>query len=77
MHEETGLLVPLAQDDQAPFEPLNPDAYALDLAESINRLLRDSTQRESFAQAGRARAHEVFSWSSIARQTLELYKGLL
>jgi starch synthase len=34
-------------------------------------------RRQAFAKAGRARAIEQFSWSAIARQTVDLYKSLL
>jgi glycogen synthase len=77
VHDETGLLVPLAQQKETPFNPLHPSAYASDLAHQINRLMEDPAMRQKFAQAGRKRAVDVFSWHSIAEQTRELYKTLI
>jgi glycogen synthase len=76
VHNETGYLVPLAQMKESPFTPLYPENFAKDLAYQINRLMADPEKRERFARAGRKRAIEQFSWSSIARQTLDLYKSL-
>ena len=77
VHDETGLLVPLAQQKETPFNPLNPHAYASDLAHQINRLMQDPTMRHKFAQSGRKRAVELFSWNSIAEQTRALYQNLI
>jgi len=77
VHDETGLLVPLAQQKETPFNPLHPSAYASDLAHQINRLMEDPAMRHKFAQAGRKRAVDIFSWHSIAEQTRELYKNLI
>lgn len=74
---ETGVLVPLEQQTEAPFEPVDPDRFARDLAAGINKVLGDDTLRRSMAERGKARAQEVFSWSSIARQTQELYESLV
>ena len=38
---ETGILVPLQQQTEAPFEPVDPDRFARDLAAGINKLLAD------------------------------------
>ena len=38
IHDETGFLVPLAQQKETPFNPLHPSAYASDLAHQSNRL---------------------------------------
>lgn len=77
VHDETGLLVPLAQQKETPFNPLHPHAYASDLAHQINRLMEAPEMRQQFALAGRKRAVEMFSWHSIASQTSELYKNLI
>ncbi len=74
---ETGILVPLQQQTEAPFEPLDPDRFARELASGINRLLADKALRDSMAEAGMVRAREIFSWKSIARQTKALYESLL
>lgn len=77
VHDETGYLVPLAQSHESPFSPLNPEAFAKDLAHQINRLMENPERREAFGKAGRKRAIEQFSWASIAEQTQALYKQLI
>ena len=74
---ETGLLVPLEQMKESPFEPTNPEKFARDLAARINQLIKDRHLREKFGKAGRKRAKENFSWSAIARQTKALYESLI
>jgi len=74
---ETGLLVPLEQQQVSPFEPVDPDRYARDLAASINELMANPARREAMGKAGRKRALEKFSWSAIADQTIELYDNLI
>ena len=77
VHDETGLLVPVAQLQEAPYEPIHPENFSEDLAEAINKLMNDDERRQRMAKAGRKRAEEVFSWTSIAEQTAEVYKSLL
>ena len=36
---ETGFLVPLEQMQESPFEPIDPDKFARDLAAKINELM--------------------------------------
>ena len=73
---ETGLLVPLEQQTESPFEPLDPPRFSADLAAAINRLLGDPDLRRRMAQAGRERVEREFSWPAIARQTADLYTSL-
>jgi glycosyltransferase involved in cell wall biosynthesis len=72
----TGILVPLEQHTQSPFEPVDPARFARDLAAAINRLLADPGLREEMARAGRQRVEQEFSWAAIARQTVDLYASL-
>jgi glycogen synthase len=76
VHGETGLLIPVEQQTEAPFEPVNPDKFARDLAEGINKIINNPTLRNSMAQKGRKRVEDYFDWISIAKQTEELYKSL-
>jgi glycogen synthase len=76
VHGETGVLVPLALSPDDPMSPADPDRYALDLADAINRLMADAPLRTRMGAAGRRRAVESFSWSSIAEQTVALYRSL-
>ena len=73
---ETGLLVPLAQQMESPFEAIHPKVFAQDLAHSINELLRDPARCEAMGRAGRERVLSTFSWAEIAKETLALYKSV-
>lgn len=75
--DETGLLVPVDQYDEAPFTPKDPEKYAQDLAERINQLMRDPALRQPMGEAGRRRAEELFSWTAIAQRTKALYEAVV
>jgi len=51
--------------------------HAADLADAINALMADPALRDRMGAAGRRRAIEEFSWSSIAERTVALYDRLL
>ncbi|PIY12765.1 MAG: glycogen synthase [Flavobacteriaceae bacterium CG_4_10_14_3_um_filter_33_47] len=74
---ETGILVPLEQQKVAPFEPVDPDKFARDLANGINTLISNKALRETMALKGRKRVEDYFDWSSIAKQVEDLYKSLI
>jgi glycosyltransferase involved in cell wall biosynthesis len=74
---ETGVLVPLVQQQESPFEPLDPDQFSADLAAAINRVLGSGALRERLIRAGRERVEREFAWSAIARQTADLYAQLV
>jgi glycosyltransferase involved in cell wall biosynthesis len=73
---QTGLLVPLEQQRESPFEPLDPARFSQDLAAAINRVLGDADLRMRMVRDGRTRVEAEFAWSAIARQTLDLYQQL-
>ena len=73
---ETGVLVSFEPEGGDSFEPADPAAFAHDLAASVNTLMRDPERRDAMAAAARERVETVFSWSAIARQTLDFYKAL-
>ena len=73
---ETGLLVPVEFRPDEPMSPADPDRLAADLATAINTLTADADRRARMGAAGRRRAVEQFSWSSIAAQTVTLYGTL-
>ncbi len=77
VHDETGFLVPVARSHESPFAPLHPEEFSKDLARHIDRLMANPERRRAFAEAGRRRAVEMFSWRSIAEQTTQLYDSLL
>ncbi len=74
---ETGILVPLLQQNESPYEAQHPAQFSHDLAEAINRLMADEPLRNRMAKAGRQRAVDHFSWNAIAEKTFELYKTLV
>jgi glycogen synthase len=77
VHGETGLLIPLEQQKQAPFEPIDPDKFSRDLANGVNKVIGDKTLRETMAKNGRKRVEDYFDWIAIAKQVESLYKSLL
>ena len=74
---ETGILVPVTQQNVAPFEPSNPDKFARDLADGVNKVINNKELRDSMAIKGRKRVEEHFDWIAIAKQVEELYKSLI
>ena len=72
----TGILVPLDQQKESPFEPVDPERFARDLAQAINRLMASPEKCVAMGKAGRERAMANFSWRAIAQQTAELYRTL-
>ncbi|MGB0126062.1 MAG: glycogen synthase [Rhodocyclaceae bacterium] len=77
VHGETGYLVQLEQHQESPFEAVDPDRFSRDLADSINKIVADKTLRDAMGAASRKRAEAIFSWKSIAQQTLALYQTLV
>ena len=77
VHGETGLLIPLEQQKEAPFEPVNPDKFSRDLADGINKVINNKALRETMAKNGRKRVEDYFDWIAIAKQVENLYKSLL
>jgi starch synthase len=73
---ETGVLVPLELSADDPMSPADSDAFARDLAAAIHRLMADPALCALMGEAGRRRAVERFSWSTIADRTVELYRSL-
>ena len=74
---ETGILVPLEQQDIAPFEPIDPDKFSKDLAEGINKLTSNKELTAIMAKNGRRRVEDTFDWIAIAKQVEGLYKSLI
>lgn len=74
---ETGFLVPLEQESESPFEPIDAERFERDLARRVNELMANPELRERFGRAGRKRAEEKFSWAAIAEETKALYNSLI
>jgi glycogen synthase len=75
--DETGLLVSFESRPGDDAEPADPDQFAQDLAAGVNELMDDPQKRAQMAEASRQRVEEVFSWTSIAEQTLDFYQSLV
>jgi glycosyltransferase involved in cell wall biosynthesis len=73
----TGVLVPVDQQQESPFEPLDPAGFSRDLAAAINRVLGDAPLREGMVRAARERVEREFAWPAIAGQTAALYASLV
>jgi starch synthase len=56
---------------------VDPEIFSKDLAEKINLLMKNKDLRIRMGQAGRQRAIDSFSWSSIAQKTHTLYQSLV
>jgi len=69
---------PFAQRSKVPFEALEPEQLARDLAQAIGRLMADEGAARRMAEAGRkTRAHELFSWRAIAERIFALISSWL
>ncbi len=76
VHGETGYLVPFERRGDTDFEPVDPAAFARDLAARINEVMADPDLQRRMGLASRARVEAEFSWTRIAERTLEFYEAL-
>jgi starch synthase len=72
----TGYLVPFEADSVTGF-PVDGDRFSRDLAGRIAELMGNVALCERFGAAGRKRVEKMFAWEAIAKQTVELYRGLV
>ncbi len=77
IHGETGLLIPVNQQQTAPFEPEDPDQFSRDLAKGINTVIANKDLCRQMAIKGRKRVEDHFDWTAIAKQTELIYKSLI
>lgn len=77
VHGETGILVPCQSKGVSSYEPADPKRFSQNLAQEINRLMKDPILRLKMGKAGRQRAIDHFSWSAIADKTHALYQSLI
>jgi alpha-maltose-1-phosphate synthase len=73
---DTGYLVPFVADEVTTF-PSEPEQFSRDLAVRITELLDDPEKARAMGMEGRKRVEAYFSWTAIAEQTVELYRGLI
>jgi len=74
---KTGLLVPIDAAGNADFEPNDPAKFALDFADAINQLLDHPERLKEMGARSRERVEHFFSWTSIARWTMDFYWDLV
>jgi starch synthase len=72
-HNQTGLLVPIEQLKDGSGTPIDEARFVSDYAAALNQMLASSQLRD-FGAAGRKRVEEHFSWTTIAEQTLSVYR---
>jgi len=74
---ETGWLVPIEQVADGSGTPVDAARFVSDLAHALNEAVSDPERARRFGRAGRRRAVESFSWSSIGDQTMTVYESAL
>ena len=77
VHGATGWLVPIEPVIDGSGIPVDADRFVSDLAAALNEALSDPVRARAYGQAGRERAVESFSWSSIGDQTMRVYESVL
>jgi starch synthase len=73
---KTGFLVHFEPDGTPLGAPKDREAFARAFAARVNELVAKPALAAAFGEAGRARVESTFSWSSIAKQTADLYRSL-
>ncbi len=73
---ETGLLVPLEVKCPEDHKARAAQKFAKDLAKAVNQLLDNPERRREMGIKARQRVLDEFSWTAIARQTLEFYRAV-
>ncbi len=74
---ETGLLVPLDAESKIDFEPKHPVGFHNSIAFKVNQILNDPALKQSMGKAARKRVEDIFSWKTIAEQTLNFYQRVI
>lgn len=74
---ETGWLVPIEQRQDGSGIPLDAKAFVDDLATAMDDAVSDVARADRMGLAGRQRAEDAFSWSSIGEQTNQVYLDVL
>ncbi|HET7414224.1 MAG TPA: glycogen synthase [Arthrobacter sp.] len=73
---ETGALVPLEQVTDGSGTPIDPDKFVSDFAAALRKVVSDPEAAARMGEAGRRRAEENFSWSTIAESTQQIYESV-
>jgi glycosyltransferase involved in cell wall biosynthesis len=72
----TGRLVPLTPVGPHNPQPRDPDRFARDLAAAVNELAADPDRLTEMGRRARQVVEKRFSWSAVARKTLDFYRAL-
>lgn len=59
------------------YNPEEPVSFVDGLAKAVNEIAGDRTLARSLGGAGRARAAREFSWDTVARRTMEIYRRVI
>jgi starch synthase len=73
---KTGFLISFEPDGTPMGGPKDRDAFARAFATRVNELCADPLLARRMGEAGRKRVEDHFAWSTIARQTAQLYGRL-
>ena len=73
VHGETGYLVGFEAMSPEDASPREPEKFARDLAEAVNRLVVDYGLRSAMGRRGRERVVVEFGWDAVAARVLEVY----
>ncbi len=74
---ETGFLVPFEPSGDDFGSPKDPRAFAAGIAERVNQLLAAPAVARRFGAVGRRRALEEFTWTAVAKKTVQVYEQVI
>lgn len=74
---QTGYLVGVQLSSTPPFEPIDGEKFAADIADKVNILISNPVLTGKMREKARLAVEEKFSWSKIAEQTVRLYQDIL
>ncbi|MCB1252178.1 MAG: glycosyltransferase, partial [Austwickia sp.] len=74
---ETGWLIDIEQVQDGTGTPLDDKKWVADLAAAMNEAVSDPERARAYGVAGRQRAVEQFSWTTIGDKTMEVYASVL
>jgi len=77
VHGETGFLVGFEPAGPSDPEPADPERFAGELAEAVDRLLERPDVRSAMAEKARRRVEDRFSWPAVAGRTLAFYRRVV
>jgi alpha-maltose-1-phosphate synthase len=77
IHGENGFLVSFDPRGTEDFEPRDPERFSKGLAEAVNRLFQAPEEARRMGLKSRERVEKYFSWTEIARQTVDFYQALV